>query len=67
MAYKSTPQQNKKPKKRWSVSVYLGKENYEAFSELANSLRIPLSSLCRILISSGKQFADAMEENYNAK
>lgn len=58
-----------KPKHRYRVSVYLGKENYEKLEGLAIGLNLPVSSMTRVLIETGFQIARAIEkgDQENAK
>ena len=58
-----------KPKHRYRVSVYLGKENYEKLEALAIGLNLPVSSMTRVLIETGFQIARAIEkgDQENAK
>ena len=58
-----------KPKHRYRVSVYLGKETYEQLEGLAVALNIPVASMTRVLIETGFQVAKAIEkgDQNNAK
>lgn len=55
--------QKTKPHK-YRVSVYLGKELFDDLNGIANFLGIPLASLCKILLQTGKEFADSMERSF---
>ena len=58
-----------KPKHRYRVSVYLGKETYEQIEGLAVALNIPVASMTRVIIETGFQIARAIEkeDQTNAK
>ena len=60
-------QDQKKPKKRWAVSVYLGRSTYNRLDELAKGLGVPLPSLCRMLLSLGQQLGDRLERLNDGK
>lgn len=47
---------------KYRVSIYLGKELYETLGVLADEIGIPLASLCRVLLQTGKEFADTIEK-----
>lgn len=58
-----------KPKHRYRVSVYLGKETYEQIEGLAIALNLPVASMTRVIIETGFQVARAIEkgDQTNAK
>lgn len=58
-----------KPKHRYRVSVYLGKETYEQIEGLADALNLPVASMTRVIIETGFQVARAIEkgDQTNAK
>ena len=51
-----------KPKHRYRVSVYLGKETYEQLEAQANALSLPVATMTRVLIETGFQIAKAIEK-----
>lgn len=48
---------------KYSVSVYLGKENYQMFDTVAKTLKMPIATLVRLMIDTGIQFSKLMDED----
>lgn len=51
-----------KPKHRYRVSIYLGKETYEQIEAQANALCLPVATMTRIILETGFQIAKAIEK-----
>lgn len=50
----------KQQKTKYRVTVYLGKDKYETLTKMADTFKLPLPSLVRLMIDTGFQFADTM-------
>ena len=49
------------PKQRYTVNVYIGKENWWKLSAVAEQIGVPLATLCRILLTQGVEVGEAIE------
>lgn len=49
---------------KYRASVYLGKELYNTLSETSKDLNISISTLIKILIETGFQFATGIENTF---
>ena len=56
-----------KPKHRYQVNVYLGKETYEQIAVQADALCLPVATMTRIILETGLQFVKAVGEGAQTK
>ena len=49
------------PKNRYTVHVYIGKENWSKLSAIAEQIGVPLATLCRILLTQGLEVGEEIE------
>ena len=51
-----------KPKHRYRVSVYLGKDSYEQIESIAAALGLPVSTMTRVILETGLQISKILEK-----
>ena len=51
-----------KPKHRYRVSVYLGKDSYEQIERIAVALGLPVSTMTRVILETGLQSSKNREK-----
>ena len=58
-----------KPKHRYRVSVYLGKDSYEQIERIAVALGLPVSTMTRVILETGLQISKnlAKREQHNGQ
>lgn len=51
-----------KPNHKYRVSVYLGKDIYNELDQLANLMNVSVSTIARVLISTGYEISKSIEK-----
>lgn len=49
---------------KYRVSIYLGKELYEKIETMAKFMGIPIATATKILLSTGFELSNAMEQSF---
>lgn len=47
---------------KYRVSLYLGKDNYEELEKIANTMMIPVATLCKIIFATGMEVSKQIEK-----